>query len=100
MNDVKFENDGDPDGTAAEAYLLDCAPNKDAIDAAMEDFKLKGFSINNEGVMTFGVGDNMVANEGEYANGHVEIRGKEKLSDTTWSKECAKPSFFKAFLVK
>ena len=100
LNEVTFESDGDPDGTAAEAYLLDCAPTQDAIDAAMEDFELKGFSINNEGVMTFGVGAKMVANEGEYANGHVEIRGKEKLSDTTWSKECAKPSFFKAFLVK
>ena len=103
VNSMTFDNDGNPAGngkTAAEAYLLDCAANQNAIDEAMEDFVLTVFSIGADGAMTFGVGEDAKGNGAAYANGKIEVRGKAALNAANWVKDCPGAAFFKAFLVK
>ena len=105
INGMTFDEDGDPSGTGdaktnAEAYLLDCAANQNAIDEAMEDFVLTGFSIGADGAMTFGVGEDAKGNGAAYANGKIEVRGKAALNAANWVKDCPGATFFKAFLVK
>ena len=107
INNISFVAEGvgagDPETADAKAYLLDC--DVDDVETEIKKFTFKGFSLDESGKPVFGVGKAgveapTVGNGGEYGNGHVEIRGKQYLDDANWDKGCAKPNFFRAFLVK
>ena len=107
INNIRFVAEGvgagDPETADAKAYLLDC--DVDEVENEIKKFTFKGFSLDKSGKPVFGVGKAgveapTVGNGGEYGNGHVEIRGKQLLDDANWDKGCAKPNFFRAFLVK
>lgn len=76
-----------------EAFLLNCAPNKDAVDAAKTAFKIVSIEVDAEGNVTVGEPD------GSY-NGEIVIEGSEKIgAEAAWHVKKAGDKFFRATLV-
>ena len=96
MNAMEFTKAGEPTGTDSEAYLLDCAPTQEAVDAAKANFKVTSFSVDGEGKVTIEPADGEA-----YGNGQVEVRYSSTIGgEYTTTEPAGGTCFIKIYLVK